>query len=288
MRPVLLVVFAAILASFALSACGSSEAEDEPQKLTFTVEKKGKGNSIKGPKEATTGLAEITLVNKGQGATDMQLVRVEGEHSAQEASAALGQAIEGNAFPKWFFAAGGVKTILPNQRETVTQVLQPGTYYAFYTEGQQGPLNRPTPAALEVSGEESDAEVEGARTIRLFEYGYESEPLPAGGVEVVLANTGDEPHHLIASKLVGKGTLKEAEKFLKTEKGKSPLTEEGFQATSVLEGGEDQAVTLDLEPGRYVFYCFVADRKGGTPHLFKGMIDEVQVEAAKKGRQRGP
>ena len=36
--------------------------------------------------------------------------------------------------------------------------------------------------------------------------------------------------------------------------------------------------TLDLEPGRYVLYCFITDREGGPPHAFKGMIDEVEVE----------
>jgi plastocyanin len=284
LRRFAVAALAVALVGVALSACGSSEAdEDGAQKLTFTIAKKGQKTEIKGPKEAETGLAEITLVNNGQGATDLQLVRVEGEHSAAEAGQALGQVIEGNAFPEWFFAAGGVGTILPGKRQTVIQVLKPGTYYAFYTEGQTGPLNRPSPAVVEINGEESDDEVEGKPTVRAFEYGFEADTLTAGGVEVDFDNSGDQPHHIVASKFVGNGTLEEAEKYLKTEKGKNPLTEQGFQATSVLEGDEAQLVTLDLEPGRYAFYCFVADRKGGQPHLFKGMIDEVEVEAAPKG-----
>lgn len=275
---------ALILAGFALSACGSSEAdEDGAQKLTFTIVKKGQKTDIEGPKAAETGLAEITLVNKGRVASDLQLVRVEGKRSTQEVAQALSQVIEGNAFPDWFFAGGGVGTILVGKRQSVTQVLKPGTYYAFYTEGETGPINQPSPAVVKIDGEESDDEVEGKPTVRAFEYGFEADTLTAGGVEVDFDNTGDQPHHLIASKFVGNGTIEEAEKYLKTEKGKNPLTEQGFQATAVLEGGEAQAVTLNLEPGRYAFYCFVGDRKGGQPHLFKGMIDEVEVEAAKKG-----
>lgn len=284
-RRVGIVALAVALAGLVLSACGSSEAdEDGPQKLTFTITKKGSKTAIKGPKEAETGLAEITLANKGQGATDLQLVRTEGDHPTPAVAAALSQVIEGNPFPEWFFAAGGVGTILPGKRQSVTQVLKPGTYYAFYTEGEAGPINQPLPAVVKINGEESDDEVEGKPTVRAFEYGFEAGTLTAGGVEVDFDNTGKQPHHLIASKFAGNGTIAEAEKYLKTEKGKNPLTEQGFQVTSVLEGGEAQAVTLNLEPGRYAFYCFVADRKGGQPHLFKGMIEEVEVEAAKKGK----
>ncbi len=46
----------------------------------------------------------------------------------------------------------------------------------------------------------------------------------------------------------------------------------------MLEGGEAQLVTLDLEPGRYVLFCFISDRQGGQPHALKGMVDEVEVE----------
>lgn len=275
----------AVLLAAGLGACGGSSDDgggDEPQKLTFTISKKGQKTAIEGPKSSETGLAEITLVNKGRVASDLQLVRVEGDHSAAEAAQALGQVIEGNASPEWFFAGGGVGTILPGKRQSVTQVLKPGTYYGFYTEGEAGPINRPKPAVVEVSGEESDDEVEAALSVRAFEYGFKADTLTAGGVEVDFENTGSQPHHLIASKFAGNGTIEEAEKYLKTEKGKNPLTEQGFQATAVLEGGEDQALTLNLEPGRYAFYCFVSDRKGGQPHLFKGMIDEVTVEKAGK------
>lgn len=284
LRRVAVAAVAVLLAGSALSACGNSEAEEDgAQDLTFTIAKDGKKTEIKGPKEAETGLAKITLVNNGRVSSDLQLVRVEGNRSTPEVAQALGRVIQGNPFPDWFFAGGGVGTTLPGKRDSVTQVLQPGTYYAFYTEGETGPINQPTPAVIEVSGEGSDDEVEAELTVRAFEYGFEADTLTAGGVEVDFDNTGDQPHHLVASKFAGNGTIEEAKKYLETEKGKNPLTEQGFQSTTVLEGGEAQAVTLSLEPGRYAFYCFVGDRKGGQPHLFKGMIEEVEVKAAPKG-----
>jgi hypothetical protein len=46
----------------------------------------------------------------------------------------------------------------------------------------------------------------------------------------------------------------------------------------VIEGGESQLVTADLEPGRYALLCFISDRQGGPPHAVKGMVDELEIE----------
>jgi hypothetical protein len=75
-------------------------------------------------------------------------------------------------------------------------------------------------------------------------------PFKKRSVEIDFENSGAQPHHLIASPLVGDSTAEEVEKFFKTNKGKRPIGEKGTAATAVLEGGEGQAVTLDLKPGR--------------------------------------
>ncbi len=36
-------------------------------------------------------------------------------------------------------------------------------------------------------------------------------------------------------------------------------------------------VTVDLEPGHYVFFCLVEDQKDARPHLMYGMVREVQI-----------
>jgi hypothetical protein len=263
-----------VLAAISLAACGS---EDETQSLTFTVSGDGKSAKLSGPSSADTGLAEITLKNDGKGEGDLQLIRVEGDHSAKEVVDGLGDAMQGKPFPEWFFAAGGVGTIAAGKSQTVTQVLEPGTYYAFNTEGQ----GRPDPAsvpAVEVSGDASDETVEADETVDAFEYGFDAEQLSSGKTEIAFDNTGTQPHHLLAAPLSGESTADDVEQFFKSEKGKPPFEEKGFQSTAVLEGGEGQLVTLDLEPGRYVLFCFISDRDGGPPHALKGMVDEVEVE----------
>ena len=45
-----------------------------------------------------------------------------------------------------------------------------------------------------------------------------------------------------------------------------------------LEAGTQQVAKLDLKRGKYALLCFVSDRKGGPPHMAKGMIAEASVE----------
>lgn len=269
------VCVATAFALAALAACGSS---DEDQKLSFEISAQGKETKITGPESAETGLTEITLANEGESEADLQLLRVEGDHSADEVVEALGGVISGKPFPDWFFGGGGVGTTGPGESATVTQVLEPGTYFAVNTE-TDGPPEPKALASFEVTGDASDETVEGDATVTAGEYVFTSEePLPAGKNEIVFDNIGAQPHHLLASKLEGDATAEDALTFFKTEKGKPPLSEKGTQATAVIEGGEAQLVDLDLEPGRYAFYCFITDRQGGPPHALKGMVSEIEVK----------
>lgn len=261
---------ATVLTVAVLAACGESE---EDQVLTFELDKSG---AVTGPTEAETGVAEITFENKSDSEGGLQLIRTEGEHSADELVKAFESASSGKSFPDWFFGGGGIGGTGPGKSATVSQVLQPGTYFAVNTEGKSDPEHV---AEIEVTGDASDETVEGETTVSAGEYVFESDaPLPSGTNEIVFDNIGAQPHHLLASKLIGDATAEDVETFFKTEKGKPPLSEKGTQATAVIEGGEAQLVTLDLEPGRYAFYCFISDRQGGPPHALKGMVDEIGVE----------
>lgn len=257
----------------ALTACGSDS--EDAQSLTFTLSGDGKAAKLSGPSSADTGLAEITLKNESNRDGEAQLIRVEGDRTPEEVAKGLEAATEGKAFPEWFFAGGGVGATPTGESQTVTQVLEPGTYYAFDTEGQLDAASAP---AVEVSGDASDETVEADETIDAFEYGFETEALSTGKVEVAFDNTGTQPHHLLAAPLLGDSTVEDVEEFFKSEEGKPPFAEKGFQATAVIEGGESQLVTLDLKPDRYVLFCFISDRQGGPPHALKGMVEEVEVE----------
>lgn len=261
------------LAVALLAGCGDEDA----QTLAFTLSGDGKASKFSGPTSAEPGLAEITLRNDGGQEGDLQLIRIEGDRSAQEIANALGDAVQGKPLPDWFFAAGGTGLTAPGESQTVKQVLMPGTYYAFNTESN-GPPDPKSALVLDVEGEASDDQVEADATISAFEYGFEGEGLTSGSTEIAFENSGTQPHHIVYAPLSGDATAADVNRFLKTEKGKPPFEDKDVHSTAAVEGGESQLVTLDLKPGRYVLLCFISDRQGGPPHAFKGMVEEVEVE----------
>jgi hypothetical protein len=270
-RAALCAAFAAIVA-LAFAACG----EESDQELTFELTGSGKSAKFTSPESADSGKAKITFTNSSDSASDMQLIRIEGDHTPEEVVVGLGKAMRGGPFPDWFFAGGGTAVVRPGKSAIVTQVLEPGTYYALSTAG-----NGPDPgslASLEVTGDESDDELEADTTVTASEYQFEADGLRAGENEIDFHNAGVQPHHLLISKLIGDATAEDVKKAIKSGSSKPPIEEIGGLATAVIEGGESQLVDFDLKPGRYVFYCFISDRQGGPPHAVKGMVDEFEVD----------
>lgn len=267
-----LACLAALALGAGLAACGDDE---DAQELSFTVNE----GKVSGPTSADTGETEITLVNEGDKEGDLQLIRVEGDHSAEEVTEVLKGAQQGKPFPDWFFAGGGVGTTEPGEERSATQVLRPGTYYAFDLENEN--LDPKSGVRIDVSGDEEDETLEADATVTAVdqndEYAFEADSFPSGDARIVFANEGEQPHHLLIAKFKGDGTAEDVERFFKTEKGPPPIEEDGFE-TAVIEGGESQVLDVNLEPGRYAFFCFISDRDGGEPHAFKGMIDEIEVE----------
>jgi hypothetical protein len=284
LRPRLLALLAATALSISLAACGDDDdegGEGEAQTLRITVADKGKGQStLEAPTSAEPGPVEITLENRGKRLHDAQLFRVAGGQTAAQTIGALGRALQAGApLPDWLTYAGGVQATEAGASQTVTQALEPGTYYIGDIEGTSGPPEPSTVPKIVVSGEAADSELpESESTVRAFEYGFEAQGLTAGRNQVLFENAGAEPHHLEAFPLLAGRTIEDVKAFVKTEKGKPPVDFEQETVTTILEGGTSQLVTLDLEPGRYALLCFVSDRQGGPPHAVKGMVSEGEVE----------
>lgn len=264
----------AVVAAFSLAACGDSD--EDTQSLSFSISGDGKAARFSGPESAEPGEAEITFSNETKDEAEMQLIRVEGDHSAEEVVEGLEAASSGKPFPPWFHAGGGVSSAQAGETKSVTQVLEPGTYYTTNTEADT--LDPKTMIGIEVSGEESDEDLEGGATVTAAEYRFETEDLTTGENEILFQNAGAQPHHLLIAPLKGDGTVKDVEAAIKEEKGPPPFDEKELQGTAVIEGGESQLVEIDLDQGRYVMLCFISDRQGGPPHALKGMVDEVEVD----------
>jgi len=283
---------ALVLAAVALLAgCGgddeSSDASAEPNAVSLSVSKSGSTYELTAPESLEAGLAEISLQvdTAASEQHDAQLVRVEGEHTLAEVLEVVGA--EGAPTPSWLFAAGGVRSTAGGKTSTVTQVLEPGTYYALDTgqgEGDDAPsfAEQGATATFEVTGEAGDAELpEADAMVTAEEYSFETEGLEPGVNRILFDNTGEELHHLIAFPYAEGATFEQVKGAFASDEapqGPPPVDFERITSTTVLEGGTSQITELDLSAGKYAFVCFISDRAGGPPHVVKGMINEVVVE----------
>ncbi len=274
----LLLPIAGVAAALVLGACGDDEedsgdeaASGDAQQIEITAGDQG----LEAPQSAEAGLAEITLDNTSQDPHDAQLIRVEGDHSAQEAAQGIQASQQGEPLPDWLFAGGGVGTTPPGETNTVTQALEPGTYYVFDTEGR----TESEPPAMEVTGDESaEVPTDAPATITASEYTFETEGLSADSSEINFENGGEQPHHIVAAPLNEGATIEDVERFAQDESGPPPIDFEQVVSTAVLEGGDSQVVDLPFEPGEYALLCFISDREGGPPHVAKGMVAEATIE----------
>ncbi len=261
-----------------LAACGQgSGGEPKPLNLELT-ESGGKANYSGAPQEVPAGLARISLKNDGKGPHDAQLIRVDGERSAQDVMRAIGAATEGGPIPGWLHPAGGVGTAGPGQTATAVQPLQEGTHHILDSASEDP--SKGAQATFEVEAGGGDVEPpEAPATVTASEYKFETSGLKPGQNRVRFENAGQEPHHVIMGPIKPGKTIEDVRQFARTQKGEDPLGgDEKFVGTAVLEGGMSQVVDLNLEKGKYAALCFITDRKGGPPHVAKGMVMEVDVQ----------
>ena len=272
----------AMVAALALAACGDSGGD--AQSLSFSFAGEGKAAKFSGPESAESGEAEITFANETKDEAELQLIRVEGDHSAEEVVEGLTDASSGKPFPDWFFAGGGVSSTKAGESKTVTQVLEPGTYYT--TNVEAGPPSADALVAIEVTGDESDEQLEADATVKAVEYTFEDEGLEAGENEIAFQNDGAQPHHLFIAPIKGDATIEEVKAAIKEEKGPPPIEEKGSQtATAVVEGGESQLVDVDLKPGRYAFIASSATARAARPTPSRAWSKRSTSNSA-KGRGR--
>jgi hypothetical protein len=245
-----------------------------PTEVAFELKPSGKKATMEGPDSVKAGVARITLKNSTKDDGSAQLVRVEGDHSANEVLAA-GEAWgdKGKPLPDWLRLIGGVPNAPPGTSETATQVLAPGKYMAADLESNGV-------AEFEVTGDAEGELPAPSASIDAAEYSFESSGFKAGEAKVAFSNGGKEPHFVVGVPIKQGKTIDDVRAFIRTEKGEPPLDENdpnGFDSP-VLDGGEKQVLTLKLKKGSYALMCFIPDRKGGPPHVAKGMVSEAVVE----------
>ena len=255
---------------------GDSGGAAKPTRVALELKPTGKKTTMEGPDSVKAGVARITFKNSTKGGGGAQLIRIEGNHTAEEtlkAGEAWGD--KGKALPEWMRLEGGVPNTGPGKQTAVTQSLAPGKYLAADIESN-------AVAEFEVTGEASGEIEAPASRIDAAEYSFTATGLKAGQGDVAFDNKGREPHFVVGLPLKPGKTIEDAKKFFATEdaKGEPPVDENDPSAfdTAVFDGGRKQVLSLELKKGKYALLCFIPDRKGGPPHVAKGMISEAVVE----------
>jgi hypothetical protein len=292
---------AVLLAAAALcavpAACGSdddsnddsgSEPSAETAAVTFETTEPSKGKvAISGPDTVEAGVVEITLKNSGKGRHDAQILRVEGNRSAEQVISNTIDSGEGAPIPDWVTDGGGLGAVAPGESATVTEVLKPGTYYVLDSEsaeGSQKPNARKGGVAkLEVTGEEiADAELpETDATITAQDFSFETSGIAPGSNRLTFENTGEQLHHVIALPIAKGSTIADVKKFVTSEEetgGPPPVDFASAKSTAVIDGGQAQVIDMEFEQGKYALVCFITNRDGGPPHAVMGMVDELDVK----------
>lgn len=303
-QPTTLSLLAGTAIVLALAACGGSEEESgsaapgakeappKPAVLAVTETQPSKDRyAFEGLKAVPAGPARIDFTTRARGEHQLQLARVEGNHSEAEVRKIL--LADDSAIPEWLHAAGGVTGVTSQAGRSTTQVLPPGRYYALDDDSQGEPVpsaaERGAFAAFEVTGEAKSAKLPRATaTVTATDtadhkHAFEVSGLKTGENTLLFKNESkEELHHIIAFPLLPGRTAQDAKRFLETQgkpSGPPPIDFENGDSTAILDQGTEMVTTLNLaKPGDYVLICFLPDRDGkGKPHFEEGMLKQISV-----------
>jgi hypothetical protein len=269
-----------------LTGCGDDEEKKAAKPATARVEVRDAGKrrfQVTVPRSVAPGVVRIDLKNSSKFPQDAQIIRIDGGHTIKEALKVI-SAPEGAPTPNWIHGVGGVGMVGPGRSGSATQQLDSkGKHYVISTGGPGGGDNAPSAfergavAELKVTGKETGAKLPSApATISATEYSFKVSGLKPGRNTIEFDNTGKELHHALAFPYRKGATLAEVRKAFK-KNGEPPLDFEKAQGTAVIDGGKKVVTNLNLQKGKYALICFVSDRKGGPPHVAKGMLNEVEV-----------
>jgi hypothetical protein len=291
----LAVVTAASAAAVVLAACGSSSSSSsastatapKPNTLALTISDTGKTSVYAGPTTTAGGLLQVQLTNKGKAPHGAQLVLILGKHSPAQALRQIGN--PSGKTPGWLRAVGGVGYANPGETATATDNVPAGKYLVFdvaalssggpgsgppahsaltVTPGTAGPLPATTASVT-------------AATAGKDKYKWNISGLKAGANRITFNSKGSNALHILTVvRLKGHPTNAQIEKGLSSNSSAPPSfvdTNAPTPQTAALDGGKSQTTTLNLPPGRYVFFCPLHDRDGGKPHFLEGLLKQVVI-----------
>jgi hypothetical protein len=112
--------------------------------------------------------------------------------------------------------------------------------------------------------------------VAMAEFAYSMPDDVTGGfVTFEFTNNGDLPHEAAFGEIEEGVDVDEMVKAI--EAGDEPKGAKDIAGLPVLDGGATMSMTRELQPGNYVFFCFLPVPKSGAPHVTEGMVHAFEV-----------
>jgi hypothetical protein len=230
------------------------------------------------------GLVRFTLTNEGAEEHQASIVRLNDGVTLDQFAAEGGADPTGAAALNLVTGYGGPNAVAPGGTASATASLDAGDYlmicfipapdgqphavkgmlFPFSVAGTDGPAALPDD---ELAGE-----------IGTADFAFEVPPDFDGQGTYAVGNDGEQQHEVAVYALDDGASSGDVIDALVEGSGPPPMTPvAGIGPVAGLRG-VDAYVELALQPGEYVFLCFLPDVAGeGVPHFVNGMVQQVSV-----------
>lgn len=235
------------------------------------------------PDSIPAGVTTFRLVARGMEIHHMQIVRLEQGKTMADFEAAMKNP---GPPPAWITFMGGPNAGIPNGEHavSVTANVPPGNYALLclipspdgtmhVMKGMVKPLTVTSGTVTQAGRSLPKADV----VMTLYDYNFDvDKPLTAGRRTILMKNTAKQFHEAFLAKLPpGVPATAFLEWIGAGMKGQPPIVPMG--GIVGISPGQENLVTVDLEPGKYALYCFLPDAKDGKEHVHHGMFKEITV-----------
>jgi hypothetical protein len=257
--------------NLALSA--SDAAQEEIYEVTFTAA----DLRFSGPDNITAGSAHVHLVNEGNDAHHIQIVKLSGANSLDDLLAALEESL---VWPEWAPTYGGPNAVIPGESSNALVHLDPGNYVllSWVPDAQGVPQFRHGMVKpLEVTGSHTEMKDLAADvTLDLLDFSFAlSQPIQAGTQTIRIQNKGQQPHEVLLVELAPDASAMD---FLNSLGSEAPKGKPIGGITEIEPEMHNTIITTFESGVRYGLICFVTDPETGQLHFMQGMIQDFLVE----------
>jgi plastocyanin len=236
--------------------------------------------SFQAPETIAAGVVTVRLVNRGKSGHQVAFAMLDDSSSLTRVMRSLVDDKKRTTGIRWM---GGVESALAGDSSETTLALPSGRYVIVCSyDGPQGHAHvsmgmiRPLTVSPGLAASDS-ALPPTETTIHLSDYQIAlSGPVRSGHHLVRVQNDGAHFHHLIFSRIVGKATMADLDKW--DGKSRPAPIEDVSGGAAVLSPGRASVIALDLKPGRYAVACILSDGPGARPHYMLGMEKEIAVK----------